>query len=541
MMMVIFLASPHHSFAYSVINTFYYDSSNNNYYVNTNTGWEYFSATFYGSAYTGGPYWFKHIAGKQDMTLGCNGQYVFKFYDANGNLIGSDTVTPTDIVNPTCKSDFGGPSIPDPFADMNLTAADTGSTPPSGTGTTSLTATPPGTLTWDFPSGSSELKIMEDGQVYSTSYILDPNYPKTSIHIATNDGHAHTYQVYDATNGVYATNLNFTPDNYSPPSHNLDWNDYTGASSYDVFKNGSFLTNVTSSSFNDPSGTSSDTYEIHALDDKKTIIASDNTNGSNQVTTTSGGNGGFMSDGNFLADHSLSSPSGGNGSNYTSGSSSTSGSTFDSTTCQQCIDLNNTLQCPEWQHYMYDFQQTMTRAMNNANWQAVADTMKNTMVPALDTMLGHPDPPPPAPTPPPVPDMKIDDLKQPDEPKDTTPPVTQDIDFNNVQSVPVEQDTTGGIDLLPADPTESIKHKDPSYIPKPGQESGGDKPMTQQAPAPTPKQGTVSLQPAPKPASGGQLPPGGTPKPTSSTGTTPTPTAPSTSTSPSPAPTLPPP
>jgi hypothetical protein len=448
---LLFLISiPFKAFAYNVLSDFHYDSANNNYYINTSDTWEYFTALFQGSAYTGGPYWFRHIAGKQDMTVGCNGTYTLSFYDGSGNLVGRDSVTTTDIVNPTCHSDFGGSSIPDPFRNMDVNVSTANG----------------GTVSWV--------------------------------------------------------------------------SSFTNTGGYDVFKDGTYLGNVgTNTTYNDGNYSPGDVYEIHSLDKYNTVVGIGRSDGGTQALWNTTGAGGYVTDGNFGIDHT---------SGYTetppnsSGGGGTTPTPFDPN-CPECQTLRNQLQCPEWQTYMGDLGTTIKNNVPPApDWQQVANTMRDTMIPAMDTMLGHPDPPPAPPTPPPVPEMKTDDLKRPDDPQDTTPPVTQDINFDNVQAVPVQQDTTGGLDLTPADPTESIEHKDPGYMPKPGKESGGDKPMTQQAPTPKPLGGEPAEAPAAKPTnSGGQLPPGGMPKPTTSTGTTPTPTAPNTSTSPSPSPTLPPP
>lgn len=224
----------------------------------------------------------------------------------------------------------------------------------------------------------------------------------------------------------------------------------------------------------------------------------------------------------------------------------TSGSTFDPT-CPTCQNLSDLLQCPKWNEYMGDFQNTFTAAMNAADWGTISGIYRDTMIPAMDTMLGHPSAPPTV-TAPVAPTLNnITDLQRPNAPVDTTPAVTQDINFDNVQPVPVEQDTTGGISTATADPTETIEHNTIDYVPKPGAASGLtiNKPIQQESPAPIPTSGDVpTTDPEPIPATGAATPPSDpTPKPqlqpTDLTVTQPAPVLPMDSTTPTPTPTMP--
>lgn len=135
------------------------------------------------------------------------------------------------------------------------------------------------------------------------------------------------------------------------------------------------------------------------------------------------------------------------------------------------------------------------------DWPQVAKTFGDELVPrigeeigrVLEDKLGYPEAPPPVQTPS-VPTFDGTSGVSVPQAQDSTP-VAQPIDFSNVESVPVEQDTTGGIDLSGADPTDSLPRDPEGYLPIPGQETGGDKP--QQTPIETvvPSDGGIAEQP----------------------------------------------
>lgn len=177
--------------------------------------------------------------------------------------------------------------------------------------------------------------------------------------------------------------------------------------------------------------------------------------------------------------------------------------------CTTCQKLDETLKCPQWDEMMGDF----TQAVKNAiEWDKGAKAFSK----EFEQMLGHPEPPPPLGYPSPPTFDGTAGVNRPDSPIDATPPAQSfDDDIANIPSVPIEQDNTGGIDLRPADPIDGMPHDDENYMPKPGQETGGDKPMQKPIETPLPNNGEVSP------------PDEQTPQPGTSTGENPIPTAPS--------------
>jgi len=213
-----------------------------------------------------------------------------------------------------------------------------------------------------------------------------------------------------------------------------------------------------------------------------------------------------------------------------------SGGTGDGSTtgCDGCQTIREMLACPEWDTYMGEWEAMIRRAVPPPpDWQNVANIMRDTIVPALidgmvntvvpamgdeiDRRLGQVAAPAMIGTPN-VPRMDgTEGVTRPEIPQDTTPEA-QTYDFDSIPSVEVQPDTTGGIDLLGADPIDSIPHSPEGYMPKPGQESGGFQPMTTTTSNPTPtNQETVEppaeSMPTPGTSSGEPPSPGATTSP----------------------------
>lgn len=66
------------------------------------------------------------------------------------------------------------------------------------------------------------------------------------------------------------------------------------------------------------------------------------------------------------------------------------------------------------------------------------------------------------------------------------PSQLRDTNLQNIPSVPVNQDNTGGISLEGADPIDNMPHDPEGYMPTPGQETGGDRPQNKPVETPVP-------------------------------------------------------
>jgi hypothetical protein len=185
------------------------------------------------------------------------------------------------------------------------------------------------------------------------------------------------------------------------------------------------------------------------------------------------------------------------------------------------------LACPGWQDIADLFADAIGKEIPPPpDWEEVAETFGDELIPRFEEMLGHP-PAPPEIKEPSVPNMDSDIVESlwPTA-TDSTPPATKP-DFGSVPDMQINPDNTGGIDLRNADPTESIPHDPPDYMPIPGQENGGITPQTKPIETPVPSGGGVA-----------QPPPDALPSPGTSAGELPIPGG---STSPPPVPELPPP
>lgn len=153
------------------------------------------------------------------------------------------------------------------------------------------------------------------------------------------------------------------------------------------------------------------------------------------------------------------------------------------------------------------------------DWEEVAEIFGDELVPrferamenALENTLGHPAPPPKIQEPsPPTFDGSVPDVPQA---TDSMPPA-QSHDFSTVPDIQVNPDTTGGIDLRRADPTDNIPHDPADYMPMPGRENGGITPVTKPVETPVPSDGGVPQPPGealPLPeTSSGEVPTPGT-------------------------------
>lgn len=203
---------------------------------------------------------------------------------------------------------------------------------------------------------------------------------------------------------------------------------------------------------------------------------------------------------------------------------------------EACKELKETLECPYWDDVMGD----VTNAVENAfDWDEIADTISDDLVPKIDGMLGHPAPPPSI-SAPSVPSMNgTDGLGRPDYPYDPTPPAeNKDAEIENTPSVPVAPDDTGGIDLMTADPIENVPHDHEDYMPMPGQETGGEKPFQKTTEMPKPKGGELTEVPGEIPS---VLQPPSTepPRPGAAIETPPSPVNPGATITPPPAPEMP--
>lgn len=169
-----------------------------------------------------------------------------------------------------------------------------------------------------------------------------------------------------------------------------------------------------------------------------------------------------------------------------------------------CGDICEALKCPGWE----DIADMIGGAVADhlpppPDWEEVAETFGDELVPRLgdemykqfDDLLGHPEKPrkleePPAPKF----DGGVDVPKAEDSVKNV-----QHYDFENVPSVQVNPDNTGGIDLRMADPIDSIPHTEDGYKPRPGKETGGILPKPRTDPIPVPEGNSLNPSPPPEP------------------------------------------
>lgn len=194
---------------------------------------------------------------------------------------------------------------------------------------------------------------------------------------------------------------------------------------------------------------------------------------------------------------------------------------------------------PDWEEVADVFADELVPRMS----EEVADEFIDRVVPAigdemtdvLEDVLQHPDPPPPIIVPDEANFSGKDGVSIP-QPVDSAPPA-QNIDFDSVPDIQVNQDNTGGIDLSRADPIDSIPHTSPEYKPVPGKETGGIKPQTKPAEKPVPDTSDPPpLQGEPKPGTSTSPPPvPGMPMPRTGSGTP----VPEKTTSPPPKPEMP--
>lgn len=212
--------------------------------------------------------------------------------------------------------------------------------------------------------------------------------------------------------------------------------------------------------------------------------------------------------------------------------------------CPTCTELNQLLQCPDWDAYMGEF----TTAFRNAlppppDWQDIANKIGKATVDELSDYIG---PVPTAPT-----QQEIDaNVKKPLPPVDTHAPDPADMiptlppgyeqpkpfDINSGPEIAVPDDSQP-FQIL--QPLNNIVYDPPGVAPKPGaptNNSGGIQnpvPVTLPSPKPTP---APTTSPTPKPTVTSN------PVPTPTTPTTPPPTAttpkPATTTSPVPIPAI---
>lgn len=157
------------------------------------------------------------------------------------------------------------------------------------------------------------------------------------------------------------------------------------------------------------------------------------------------------------------------------------------------------LACPGWSDIADQFADKIgDKIPPPPNWEEVAGVFGDELIPrfekALEDTLGHPPAPPEIPEPVvPTMDGSVVDLVRP-KPTDSTPPA-ETYDFSTVPSVSINPDTTGGIDLRNADPTDSLPHESDDYMPIPGRETGGFKPQTKPIETPMPSNGGVATPP----------------------------------------------
>ncbi|MGG5253530.1 hypothetical protein ACQYAD_08545 [Neobacillus sp. SM06] len=189
------------------------------------------------------------------------------------------------------------------------------------------------------------------------------------------------------------------------------------------------------------------------------------------------------------------------------------------------------INCPGWSEYMSGLNDIKNAIPPAPNWEEVAGTFRDAIVPKAINDLGNllgsaPDEPATPPQPPGTDDRGINN----EIPQMNDVPGLGDSGFdagkikNEAPQIPERQDPTGGFDLV-KDPVASLPELPGDSLPKPGStdpgEWGKNKPAEPDNPLPAaPKDpGTPDTTGAPKPAESSDTPPA----PGDSTGSVPTP------------------
>jgi hypothetical protein len=224
----------------------------------------------------------------------------------------------------------------------------------------------------------------------------------------------------------------------------------------------------------------------------------------------------------------------GSGGDGTGGSGTGDGS---GESCSSC----DVFSCPGWSDYMGKLNDIAAAIPPAPNWDEVAKTFRDTIVPRLvsdlEDMLGTaPSPPTPPPQPAGVDDGEFTN-NTPDMPgnSDLDNAVFDSSDIkNNAPEIPEREDPTGGFDLF-ENPLDTLPDLPGDDFPKPGEtdpgEWGENMPSEPDNPFPNPPSdsGDVNVGDAPTPGDNGATPPnpggdaGEAPVPGDDSGTPPTP------------------